>query len=403
MRIAHVTISHPALDVRVFEKECRTLAAAGHEVHLLVPGPVPADRDGVHFHSLGDLDQTTAYFWRVWRRLPEIHRIARRVDAAVYHMPDPALIPLGLALQRRGARVIYDAHEDRPRQARTKYSAIGRPAIGAVTSLAWSVLEAVARRTFDRFVTATPAIARRFPPERTVVVYNYPRLEDVPSPPATPYAERPNHVVYAGTMHRFHGVREAVEAMALMPERLGARLLLIGDFGRAHPGFRAELEALPGWSRVTYLGRLSRDEVQARLGQAKVGITLLGPRPEHPDAIGNKTFEYMAAGLPVVASDYPVWRRVVGDERAGLTVEPQDPARIAAALTHLFDTPAEAEEMGRRGRRAVLERYNWTAEGERLVELYAGLEPAAVPPVRVVGAAARGRTYVATNHRRSVQ
>src|SRR5437764_13872224 len=175
MRIAHVTISHDARDIRVFHKECRSLAAAGHVVHLFVPGPAPAEADGVHFHSLPDVGATTAYFWRVWPKLPHIYRATRRVAADVYHMPDPALIPLGLALKLRGARVIYDAHEDRPRQARTKYSAIGRPVLGVISSALWRLLETVAKGTFDRFVAATPTIARRFPAEKTVTIHNFPR------------------------------------------------------------------------------------------------------------------------------------------------------------------------------------------------------------------------------------
>jgi glycosyltransferase involved in cell wall biosynthesis len=378
MRIAHVTISHQVLDVRVFEKECRTLADAGHEVHLLVPGPTPEERDGVRFHALPDVDRTTAYFWRVWRRLPEIHRLARSVDAAVYHMPDPSLIPLGLALKLRGAKVVYDAHEDRPRQARTKYGAARRPVVAAVSSVLWSVLEGVAKLTFDRFVAATPTIARRFPARRTVVVHNYPRAEEfdpVSDDPPAPYAERPNHVVYAGGLHRYYGIREAVEAMALLPARLDARLLLIGDFRRAHGGFRRELEALPGWRRVVHVGRLPREEVRQHLTAARVGLTVLGPRPEHVDAIGNKTFEYMASEIPVVASDFPVWRRIVGGEGAGLTVDSRDPARIAAAIQRLLEHPDEAEAMGRRGRDAVAARYNWDREARKLLDLYAELAP----------------------------
>lgn len=378
MRIAHVTISHKVLDVRVFHKECRTLAEAGHEVHLLVPGPTPDERDGVRFHALPDVDRTTAYFWRVWRRLPEMHRLARAVDAAVYHLPDPSLIPLGLALKLRGAKVVYDAHEDRPRQARTKYGATGRPIVAVVSSLLWWALEGVAKVTFDRFVAATPTIARRFPARRTVVVHNYPRTEefdDLPGDPPPPYAQRPNHVVYAGGLHRYYGIREAVEAMALLPARLDARLVLIGDFRRAHAGYRRELQSLPGWRRVVHLGHLPREDLREHMANARVGLTLLGARPEHVHAIGNKTFEYMAAGIPVVATDFPVWRRVVGDEGAGLTVDSRDPARIAAAIQHLLEHPDEAEAMGRRGRAAVAARYNWDQEAAKLLELYAELAP----------------------------
>lgn len=376
MRIAHVTISHGPFDVRVFHKECRTLAAAGHEVHLLVPGPVPPDRDGVRFHSLGDVGRETAYFWSVWRQLPKIFRQARDIDAAVYHLPDPSLIPLGLMLSRRGAKVVYDAHEDRPRQARTKYAARGQPVVGWVSSFVWRTLEAVAKARFDHFVAATPAIARKYPEKRTTRILNYPRLDEfsedrLGSPPS--FGSRRNDVVYAGAIHPFRGVRAAVEAIALLPEDLNCRLVLVGDFSRAGPGFREELEQLPGWKRVEYLGELGRPALVRRLARSRLGLNLLAPRPEHYEAMGNKTFEYMAAGLPVVVSDFPIWREVVAANGAGLTVDPRDPAKVASAIRYVLERPTEAEAMGQCAARAVASKYNWESEGARLVALYEAL------------------------------
>jgi glycosyltransferase involved in cell wall biosynthesis len=98
------------------------------------------------------------------------------------------------------------------------------------------------------------------------------------------------------------------------------------------------------------------------------------PRRELVVAMGNKTFEYMAAGIPVVASDFPVWRTILGDAGAGLTVDPRNPARIAAAIRYLLEHPGEAEAMGRRGRSAVASRYNWDSQATRLLALYAELQ-----------------------------
>ena len=139
----------------------------------LLCAPPPASRNGVRFHSLPDVAPATAYFWQVWRRLPAIYCRAREVRAAAYHLPDPALIPLALLLKLGGARVIYDAHEDRPRQALTKYRALGRPLVAIVTSLMWRLLESAAKLFIDRFIAVTPHIAARFPAGRTTVVRNY--------------------------------------------------------------------------------------------------------------------------------------------------------------------------------------------------------------------------------------
>ena len=373
MRIAHVTISHGPDDVRIFHKECRSLAKAGHEVHLLVPGPVPEPVDGVRFHALPSVGGSSAYFWRVWRRSPAIFRTARAVDADVYHLPDPALIPVALLLARKGARIVYDAHEDRPRQARTKYGAAGRPVVGHVSSLLWRVLEGIGRRRFDRFIAVTPDIARTYPAERTTVVANFPRLEEFAPAAARPYAGRRNVVVYSGALHRHRCIREAVEGIGLLPPDLDARLVLLGDLTRAHPGFLEELQRLPGWSRVEHTGPLPRAGVVERLGEARIGLSLLSGRAEHVTAMGNKTFEYMAAGLPVVGTDFPVWHDIVRGHDAGLLVDSEDPRAVAAAIEALLRDPERAEAMGRRGAEAVASRYSWDAEARKLIDVYVSL------------------------------
>jgi glycosyltransferase involved in cell wall biosynthesis len=376
MRIAHVTISHRPFDVRIFWKECRTLADAGHDVHVFIPGEAPEPKDGIIFHPLPDI-APTAYFWRVWRHLRAIHRAARAVEADVYHLPDPTLIPIALLLRRRGAKVVYDAHEDRPLQARTKYYA--RPVVGRVSSRLFAGLERVAKRRFDAFVAATPAIARAFPAERTALVRNFPLLEEFPEwrlRRARPHRERPNTVAYVGGIQLHMGLREMVKALELVPRRLNVRLVLMGDFSRSHPSFVDEVHRLPGWSRVEHLGWVSREAVVERLLDARIGLSVFHPRPELPEALPTKLFEYMAAGVPVLASDFPLWSALIGEARCGLTVDPLDPQAIADGIVTLLDDPDAAEAMGARGRRAVETTYNWSTERARLLELYASLAPA---------------------------
>ena len=384
MRLAHLTISHQHLDVRVFQKEACTAAAAGHEVHVLAPGTPPADRDGVCFHELpDDVGVTSALFWDVLRRYPKILRAAREADADVYHVPDPILVPAALLLRRRGARIVYDAHEDRPRQALTKYRAAGRPVVALISAPLWWALESVGRRFFERFIAATPYIETKYPPDRTVALLNYVLRDEFT--PAPPDPGRPNVAVYAGSINPHRNIDAMVEAIGLLPAELDARLLLLGDFKRAEPGFRERLESMPGWARTEYGGNLPREQLAERLATARVGMNLLNARRDHVVALGNKLFEYMAAGLPQVYSDFPLWREVIGGPGAGLAVEPSDPAAVANALGHLFEHPDEAEAMGRRGRAAVDERYNWEAQAPALLAVYEGLEERESTESRTLG------------------
>jgi glycosyltransferase involved in cell wall biosynthesis len=390
VRVVHLSTLHRALDVRIFYKECRTLAARGHEVHLVAPDPPGPARDGVVFHPV-EPPTAVARPLRVARRLAAVYRQAAALRADVYHFHDPELIPVGLLLKRGGARVLYDVHEDSPREAVALNR--GRPWRGRLRSAALALLEGAARHALDAFVCATPEIGRRFPPRRTVTVRNYPLLEEsapVPAELGAPYRLRPPHLAYVGGLTAIRGAREMVGAVGCLPEGLGARLLLAGRFDS--PELRAEVVRLPGWDRVDFLGWQSRRDVRAVLARARVGLVMLHPEPIYLDAQPTKLFEYMAAGLPVIASDFPAWRRLIGDVGCGLFVDPLDAGAIARAAAALLARPEEAEEMGRRGRRAVRERFHWEREASGLLGLYRQLQrpgpPAGALPVRRHGEAA---------------
>ena len=104
--------------------------------------------------------------------------------------------------------------------------------------------------------------------------------------------------------------------------------------------------------------------------RARCGIILDHPIDNYLDSYSTKMFEYMACGLPVVCSDFPLWERLVGDADCGVVVDPLDPPAVAAAIEQLWKDPDEARRLGENGRRAVLDRFNWEAEFVKLEALY---------------------------------
>jgi glycosyltransferase involved in cell wall biosynthesis len=361
----HVAILHHPHDARVFHRECRTLAAAGHEVHLVISAPPASAVDGVRFHACARTTERPP-FRRQWAPFLRASWHALSLRAPIYHLHEPHLVPLGLVLKLRGAAVLYDVHEDYPAHARTKLAT--KPLRRTLKPLVWEVVEAMARWTLDGFVCATPAIARRFPANRTTLVRNVPRLEDFEVVGSVPWSERENAAIYAGNLAAERGLREMVDMIGLLPPDLEARLVLLGSIRR--PQLEAELRAKPSWAKVEYLGFQPRAAMIERLARARVGLVLLYPLPNHVEAMPNKLWEYMAAGLPVVASDFPHWRALFERIGCGLLVDPMDPRSIAGAVEYLLTHPDEAEAMGRRGREAVEREFNWQGQGERLLALY---------------------------------
>ena len=364
--IAHLTSVHVPFDIRIFHKECRTLAAAGYDVVLIAPHETPPPADTVDGVRLRPLPRPANRRERMTRTVLQVYRAALRENADLYHFHDPEMMPVGFLLKLRGKRVIYDVHEDMPRQILTRHwipRSLRGPAARAV-----GLIEATGARVWDGIVTVTPTIARRFPERKRVLVQNFPMPAELAAASALPYEDRPPLVVYAGRIEGVRGAREMVDAMGALPASVDARLAMAGAFEPVV--LKDAIQKLPGWNRVEALGWLTRPEIADLLGRARVGLVLLHPVDNYIEAQPNKLFEYMAAGIPVVASDFPSWRAIVEGSSCGLLVDPLDPNAIARAVAWLLSHPAEAAAMGQRGREAVHRSYTWDAEGTRLLDFY---------------------------------
>ncbi|HKS80445.1 MAG TPA: glycosyltransferase family 4 protein [Candidatus Acidoferrales bacterium] len=365
LKIVHLTSSHYADDARILHKECRSLVKAGHDVTLVARNGNDAVVDGVKIRALRSdparrLQRWTKAVWRAYRE-------ASRLDADVYHFHDPELIPVGIWLTACGKRVIYDAHEDLPKTFAYKHylPKFGREGLGWLTGK----IENFAARRFAGVVAATPGIANRFSSQNknTVLVRNFPILDELGKAAPMPWNERPPLVAYVGSTGPERGIRECVKAVGSLPKELNARFALGGPIS---PELRRQIEESKGGDRTEILGRLGRGEVANLLSRARVGLVLALPVPNLLTALPVKLFEYMNAGVPVVASDFPIWREIVAGSRCGVLVNPRDAQGVARAIEHMLTHPDEAREMGERGRVAVVERYNWRTEEKRLIGFY---------------------------------
>jgi|LSQX01.1.fsa_nt_gb glycosyltransferase involved in cell wall biosynthesis len=363
-KVCILTTVHPSFDTRIFHKESKTLVRMGYDVTLIAQHERDEVADGVKIIALPKpRNRLARIFGLTWRAF----RLALRQRADVYHFHDPELLPNGVLLRLfTRAKVIYDVHEDVPRQILSKHWIPGW--LRRITACCAEFVETVGARFFDRIVAATPTIARRFPAGKTVVVQNFPKLEELVVDNPTPYTHRPPIVAYVGGIARIRGIEEMVQAIGLLPDAVGARLVLAGSF--SPPELEKELRRRTEWERVDFLGWHSREGIRKILSEARVGLVTLHPIPNYLDGYPVKLFEYMSAGIPVVASDFPLWREIVEGAGCGLLVDPLNPEEIANAILWLLERPAEAQAMGKRGREAVRMRYNWSIEAQKLLQMY---------------------------------
>lgn len=366
-KAVHLTTVHPPFDTRIFHKEAKTLVKAGYDVTLIAQHDKDDFVDGVKIIALPKpRNRFTRIFGLTWRAF----LLALRQRAAVYHFHDPELLPIGLCLKLlTQAKVIYDVHEDVPQQILTKYwlPAPLRKPLAMVSNL----VEKLLARAMDAIVVATEGIATNFRGLNPVVVHNYPDLGMLPNPPIARKERNEKVLVYVGGLSKLRGALELVRALEHLDHIDNLWLDLIGRF--EPPELERELQALPGYRRVRYLGWLPWKEAWGHAKTADIGLVLFLPAPNHKRSLPNKLFEYMAAGLPVVASNFPLWREIVEGNNCGLCVDPLNPEAIAEAIEYLITHPEEARKMGENGRRAVEEKYNWEKEAQKLLALYEGV------------------------------
>jgi glycosyltransferase involved in cell wall biosynthesis len=368
-KICILTTAHPTFDVRIFHKEGKSLARAGYEVILIASGKADGTYDGV---TLKCLPVWKSRKDRFLRGSTAVYRLALEADADIYHFHDPELIPVALLLRILGKKVVYDIHEDLPRTI--CYKPYLPRVLDKPISRTVELIEDWASVRFSALVTASPQIGDRFNGRNRnlAVVNNYPKMEEIQTSSGASHKNRDATLLYVGMrITRSRGAEEMVRSMSLLPKDLRANLRLVGGWESAE--LASSLEQIPGWNRTTFLGLLDRAEVASELKKAYAGLVILHPEPNYVKAQPVKLFEYMCAGIPVIASDFPVWRDIVTRAGCGLLVNPLNPREIANAMEFLLTHPEEAEEMGRRGFQAIVERYNWANEEEELLRFYSRL------------------------------
>lgn len=363
-RIAHLTSAHPRYDTRIFVKQCCSLSFCYESYLIVADGNGNEIKDRVNILDSGKFEGRKN---RILNAPKAVFLKALEVDADIYHLHDPELIPIGLKLKKAGKKVVFDAHEDLPNQIMSKHylNSVSKKLIAFLVK----AYEKYACAKLDGIVAATPFIRDKFLKinKNTIDVNNYPKIKEFSSIPSGTLKE--NQVCYIGGLADVRGIIEMVQAISLAQSN--AELILAGNF--ADKNLEKSVMEMEGWSKVNFLGYVGRDEIKNTLASSIAGLVVLHPTRSYLDSLPVKMFEYMCAGIPVIASNFPLWRSIIDDAQCGVCVDPLKPHEIAKAIDYFINNPDKARVMGEQGRAAVLEKYNWSIEENKLLNFYSSI------------------------------
>jgi len=361
IKIAHLSSAHKDGDVRIFHKECVSLAEKGFDVSLIIPNTESRVDKGVNIISFEYFPKSRLK--RMWKTVNLVYKKALELNATLYHIHDPELLRIAKKLKKRGKIVIYDAHEDLPRQILSKnyIPLFLRKIISRVTER----FENKIVKKLDGVITATPFIKERFilVNKNVIDINNFPLINEIDINVDNKETIKKNKICFIGGISKIRGLFEVVKSI----ENLNIEFDLAGEIPS---NLEEELKKIKGWDKVNKLGYIDRKTSLQLKSVCLAGIVTFYPEPNHINAQPNKIFEYMASGLPVIGSHFPLWKLIIEDNNCGLCVNPLEPEEISKAIIYIQNHPDEAKIMGENGKKMVIEKYNWNIEKEKLFKFY---------------------------------
>jgi len=381
--ILHLSAVHGGHDSRVVYREGFSLATR-YRLTMALTRTDASVHPGIRFVEL-------PHFPQLWKRLlfvqPRLFFLALRHPARLVHLHDPELIPLGLLLRLLGRTVILDLHENLYRQFSAK-----KLNSSALYRFFFRAFDRLARRQFH-FIFAETAYPASYPGLRhpSAIVLNYAPLSLL-----EPFRRQPGQMpdpaqpefFYIGQLSFARGLDVLIQALARLS--IDYPTLRVHLFGA--PGFDlfdlGELIRVPGYEtarkHLVFQGYTDARRAFPFAARCVAGLALLKPVGDFPDSYPTKLFEYLALGLPVVTSDFPLYRAVVESNTCGICVDATSPETVAQALRTLLENPSLAGQLGENGRHAAEKHYAWASQEAALFQFYERLSPGfEIPAERV--------------------
>lgn len=364
-KVCVMTSVHPPFDVRIFHKQCRTLVQAGYDVTLVVPHEKDESVAGVKIRAVPKPANRKKRFIKTGY---QVYRKALQINADIYHIHDPELIPYAQLLRIHHKKVIYDMHENVPRSILTK-DWISPGKRKWLARLVYSVEHFLLSGL--HVVFAETSYKKDYPwVANGIDVLNMPDVEYLLTLDTSKKAEH-LAIGYIGGVAPERGSIAMLEGIALIQQTgINCSFHCVGPIDAQHlKELKAKIDEL-SLNEIHLYEYMLPAQAWDIIRQCHVGMAILKPIPNYYESYPTKMFEYMALGIPVITSNFPLYREVIENYHCGICIDPESPQAIADAIEYLNGNQLEFQEMGNNGRMAVMEKYNWKTEAKKLLTLY---------------------------------
>ena len=371
LRLAIVTSIHPDYDPRIW-KHAISLVRIGLEVHLNCPWEfqeVSKDCEGIHLHCFPRVNERVLRPILIpWHVMKLLVPIIKKVD--IIHFHDIDILPW-MALVSLFKPMVYDVHENYAEEM------LVREWIPKVLRLPlnWSVriAQVLFPLIIKNIVLVVPHQDHEFISKRInkIHIRNYPSillLNDFKDN----IMFRDNLIIFTGGHYDENGSMLLLDIAEIMNERaVQAQIIATDRF--TSPSYRrrfmAEIKQRK-LNNIRLIPLVPSNQIMSLMNEASIGILPVLRVPKQLKGIATKFFEYMAAGLPVVASDLPFYQEVLSCEEAGLLAQPECPETFVDAIVQLIREKEYAQYSGINGQRAFSEKYTWESQIPALHAFY---------------------------------
>ncbi len=365
-KICHLTSVHPPFDIRIFYKECVSLANNGFNVTLIAPIEKPITKQGV---TVFPIVLPTGRLKRMLVVTFKMLGLALQQKAKIYHFHDPELMLCGIILSLVGKKVVFDIHEN------ISISLISKDwlpkSLRKIVSMIYLLFEKISLLFYNELVLAEQSYLNQYSKNKSTIVLNYPIANNL-NYEQTDYSY-PIKFIYSGVVHSLRGIWEMLEVIKeLVDHGYNVYLDLVGEVRPFKLNTELELYIMQNKleSRINIFGKVDFSEITSFLNKADIGISLLQPIPNYKESLPTKIFEYMQHGLPVITNNFELLKTYVEKESTGICIDYNNIESGVSEIIKLINDKARMKQMSENGIRLTQEQWNWHSQESKLIELY---------------------------------